>query len=435
MEEHIFKDFYKYVSLNILGVIGLSCYILADTFFIAKGLGSKGLTALNLALPIYSFIFGLGTMIGMGGGTRYSILKENNSKKITDGVFSKSLIFALAISIILFAIGALFSKNISALMGADDSIINDTQAYLKVVMMFSPAFLTNNVMISFVRNDNNPKLSMIAMTVGSFANIIMDYIFIFPCGLGMTGAALATGASPVISIIVLSFHFWQKKNHFKFIPVKPGWKDFIDISSLGLPSLITELSSGIVILVFNTVILRLEGNLGVAAYGIVVNVALVVISIFSGIAQGMQPIISVNYGSGRMKNVRRVYKYGIITAVLMAAVIYIISYIFAEPIVSAFNEEKDIILQTMAVKGLRMYFTAFLFVGINVITAVYFSSIDRASMSFIISILRGLIVLVPIILIISKLFGMNGVWLSLTAAEMIVCIVSAVFKIKEYKHI
>ena len=201
--------FAKYVSLNIIGMMGLSCYILADTFFVAQGIGVNGLSALNLAIPIYSFLHGTGLMIGMGGATRYSISKSKET-------FTQSLYYAFFISCLFLIIGILFSNQLATLLGADSDTLQNANIYLRTILNFAPMFLLNNVIICFVRNDDNPQLSMAAMLIGSFSNIILDYIFIFPCKMGMFGAAFATGIAPVISLMILSLHFIKKKNTFYF---------------------------------------------------------------------------------------------------------------------------------------------------------------------------------------------------------------------------
>lgn len=180
-----FKEFAKYTSLNVLGMIGLSCYILADTFFVSKGLGANGLTALNLAIPIYSFINGSGLMLGMGGATKYSILKSQDKTRDANRAFTNTVLFTLGLALVFFAIGVFLSGAITRLLGADDIVYQMSKTYLQVILLFAPMFMLNNVLLCFVRNDGAPQLSMLAMIGGSLSNIILDYIFIFPCNMGI----------------------------------------------------------------------------------------------------------------------------------------------------------------------------------------------------------------------------------------------------------
>ena len=203
------------------------------------------------------------------------------------------------------AAGALCSARIAGLMGADSQVIELTDIYIKTVLIFAPAFLLNDILLCFVRNDGNPGLSMAAMLGGSLFNVVFDYIFIFPWKLGIFGAALATGLSPVVSVLILSGHFFGKNCGFRLRLLRPNMSELFSAALLGTSSFITEISSGAVIMAFNTVILKIQGNMGVAAYGVIANLSLVTTSIYTGIAQGMQPLVSRAYGKIRQRRRNR----------------------------------------------------------------------------------------------------------------------------------
>lgn len=421
---NINKIFFKYVSLSLLSMMGLSFYVLADTYFVANGVGNKGLTALNLVLPIYSLISGIGLMLGMGGATRFSILIGSGKDSQGNQVFTQVLKISVFMGLFITLIGVFFSDNISKTLGADSSILPFATVYLKTIMCFSMAFILNNVIVCFVRNDGNPKLSMIAMITGSVSNVILDYIFIFPLKMGMFGAAFATGLSPIISLYVLSFHFIKKKNKVKVEPTKLLKKEIKDIISIGIPSFITEFSSGIIMIVFNFAILKIAGNVGVAAYGIITNLSLIAIAIFTGIAQGAQPIISINYGSESMGNVREVISFAYITALISGILFFTFGILFSETIVGLFNRDGDVLLKQIALKGIKIYFIAFFIMGINIVTTIFFSSISKPRYSLIISTLRGFILILPLMLILPKFFGLTGVWITIPLAELITVAIS-----------
>ncbi|OEJ15812.1 MATE family efflux transporter [Brachyspira hampsonii] len=434
---NVLNMFIKYVSLNIFGMIGLSCYILADTFFVARGIGSDGLTALNIAIPIFNLINGIGLMLGMGSATKYAILKTQNKNNEANIIFTNSLIYILIISALFIIVSILFTSSISYILGARNNIHSMTNIYINMILLFSPMFMLNNVLLGFIRNDNHPKLAMIAMLMGSLFNIIFDYIFIFPFNMGIFGAVLATVFSPLISILILSSLFIKKKNTFFIVKPNISFKQFLEISSLGISFLITELSSGIVMIAFNIIILNIAGNIGVAAYGITANIALVIIAIFTGMGQGMQPIISMNYNNEM--NINKIYKYAFVLSSIISILVYIITYVFANEITLIFNRDNIEDLQKISVNGLRIYFTAFIFAGYNIITCVYFSAMGKAKQSFIISILRGFIFIMPSIFILSSIFNMTGVWFSFPTAEILTSIFSFIFfinfnKYKRYKN-
>ena len=361
-QQSCLRDFTRYTILSILGTLGVSCYILADTFFVAKGLGTNGLAALNLAIPIYNFIHGTGLMLGMGGATRFSICKSQKKADEVNRVYTNTIYLALIFSGIFALCGLFFSRRIAVLLGADTSILEMTNTYLYWLMLFAPAFILNDVFLCFVRNDGSPQLPMIAQLTGSLANILLDYIFIFPLGMGIFGAIFATGLSPVISIIIMLPHWIRKKNTFHF--VKTGLRKYIikqDLS-LGFPSLIAQMSSGIVMITFNAIILMLAGNTGVAAYGVVANISLVIVAVYTGIAQGVQPLISTFYGVGNGRQVKEVLKYALTTMLSISVIVYLVIFVFADPITTVFNSEHDLRLQQISVTGLKLYFMSVPFV-------------------------------------------------------------------------
>lgn len=420
-----FREFLKYSSLNVLGMIALSCYILADTFFVSKALGADGLAALNLAIPVYSFINGSGLMIGMGGGIKYSIAKSQGAAQRADQTFTNSAVLTAVIAACFFLTGLLASGPLALLLGADGTVYEMTRTYLQVILLFAPMFMTNNLLLCFIRNDGAPQLSMAAMITGSLSNVVLDYVFMFPLGMGIFGAVLATGLAPVISILVLSPYLLRRKNQFHLRKCRISGKLALGIFSSGLPSLITEVSSGIVIIVFNTIILGIAGNIGVAAYGVIANLSLVVMSIYTGISQGIQPLLSSGYGTGNRKKTQSVLRYALVSALLISVLVYASVFFGAEPIAAVFNSEQNATLQSIAVTGLKIYFTACVFAGFNIILSVYFTSTENALPAHIISILRGFVVIIPMAFLLSAAAELTGVWAAFPTTELIVSLIGA----------
>lgn len=419
----IFCDFFKYVFLNILGQIGYSCYTMADTFFVSADLGTKGLTALNLAFPMFCLMNGIGLMIGMGGGTCYSLARSRRETQRANQIFTNAAYLTFTASALFFFVGVFLSESLVRILGADDTMFALTNTYLKVMLLFAPAFFTNNLLQCFVRNDGNPALSMAAMITGSISNVILDYIFIFPLGMGIFGSIFATGLSPLISIIVLSPYFLKGKNHFHFIR-KFSLQRVSNIVSNGIPPLVTEVSSGVVMFLFNFIILRLNGNTGVAAFGIVSVISLVVIAIYTGLSQGIQPILSLNHGAGNKENVNTIRTYALTTALLLSVILYSILFFGADPIALVFNSEKDMLLQALAIPGIRLYFLACPFIGFNLVTATYLISTEHPRPAQIISVSRGILILIPMAFLLSAIFGLTGVWCSYPLTEASVAIMA-----------
>lgn len=416
------KKFAKYSSLSVLGTLGVSCYILADTFFISKGLGTNGLAALNITIPVYNFIHGTGLMLGMGGATKFTLYKSGGKTKQADIIFTNTIYLALLLGMLFAAIGLFLSKPLALLLGADGYIFAMTAIYLKWLLLFAPAFILNDIFLCFVRNDDAPSLSAAAMLMGSFANIILDYIFIFPMQMGIFGAVFATGLSPVISLIVMASHWVRGKNKIHLIKTKLYgnivWQDI----SLGFPSFIAQIASGTAIIIFNMLILDLEGNVGIAAYSVTANISLVVIAVYTGISQGVQPLISEACGSGDKKGISLGFQYSMTTMTVLSCIIYLIIYVFAAPITRLFNSENNLQMQEISIAGLKLYFSSVLFIGFNTIIAVFFTSMEKALPAQLLSLLRGLFLLIPLAFLFSRLWGMTGIWLTCPITEGIVAV-------------
>ena len=199
--------FFRYVTPGVIGMVGMSLYILADTYFIANGVGRLGLAALNIGLPAYNLIFGIGALLGIGGGTVFSILHGRGELGRANRPFTISAVLGTAFSLLFALLGLVAAEPIAFLLGATEETALYTTTYLRVILLFSPAFILNNIMTAFVRNDGNPHLAMAAMTISTLTNIVLDYVCIYPLKLGMFGAALATGLGSVLGLLIQLTHF------------------------------------------------------------------------------------------------------------------------------------------------------------------------------------------------------------------------------------
>ena len=413
------KQFFKYVSQNIFGLLGTSCYILADTYFISQAAGTDGVTLLNLCLPIYNFIFAIGSMIGLGAATRYAILRAQGEERATQRYFSNAVFCACLLAVPFVLVGIFCPGTLLRLMGGDAGIVALGIPYARIFLLFTPFFMCNYIVSAFVRNDGAPSLAMVATLSGSLFNVVFDYIFMFPMGLGLAGAALATAVSPILSIAICSRHFFQKDNTVQFVRQLPSAKLLGQSCQLGISGFVGELSSAVTTTVFNFLLLRLAGNVGVAAYGVVANFALVATAIFNGVAQGAQPLISQCYGKNEIAGAKKLLLLGCGTALALAAVLYGAVFGFTDTFVALFNSENSALMAEYAHSGMRIYFLGYFFAGCNIVAAGYLGAVNRPTEATITSVSRGVAAIVTCSLILSALFGMNGVWSAFPAAEAI----------------
>ena len=412
------KQFFKYVSQNIFGLLGTSCYILADTYFIAQAAGTDGVTLLNLCLPIYNLIFAFGSMIGLGAATRYAILRAQGDAR-AQRYFSNAIFSVCILAVPFMLVGIFRPDGLLRLMGGDADIVALGMNYARIFLMFTPFFMCNYVVASFVRNDGDPSLAMVATLSGSLFNVVFDYIFIFPMGLGLPGAALATAISPILSIAVCSAHFIKKNNTITFVRKAPSIRLLAQSCQLGISGFVGELSSGVTTTVFNFLLLRLAGNVAVAAYGVVANFALVATAIFNGVAQGAQPLVSQCYGKNEMAGARKLLLLGCGTALGLAALLYGVVFGYTDALTALFNSENSALMAAFAHSGMRIYFVGYFFAGCNIVAAGYLGAVNRPAEASITSLCRGMVAIVVCSLVLSALFGMNGVWAAFPVSEAI----------------
>lgn len=426
------RQFYKYVSRNVAGMVGVSVYVIADTFFISLASGTDGIALLNLALPLYGLIFAIGSLIGIGSATRFALLKaQGNSEK--DSCFTQSVAWQIIVSVPFILLGIIAPEWWIYIMGGDVSLAQLGGVYVRIVLLGTPFFMMNYSFSGFARNDNAPTVAMVAALVASGFNILFDYIFMFPLGMGIAGAALATAMAPAVSVAVCCVHFLSDKSTVKLIRIRLSLKKLIMGCKLGISAFVGEISSAITATVFNLLLISMAGNTGVAAYGIVANFSLVAMAIFNGIAQGMQPLLSDCYGRAKHRELTKLLRMGVLMAILVEVLMIALAWLFTDNLVSIFNSENSERLAEYAFDAIRLYFIGFAFSGINIVIISYFSSIGDAIKASVTSLLRGVFAVTVSAVVLSMLFGINGVWLSFLAGELITFVVVMAFYLTSHR--
>lgn len=377
------KRFTRYVTQSVAGMIGISVYVLADTFFISVYSGADGLAVLNLILPVYGLIYAIGAMIGIGSATRYAISRAKG--KNTEHYFVQSVTWSILAAVPFMLIGIFIPDKALALLGADAGLIGLGRNYVRIILIATPFFMSNYTFTAFARNDGAPSIAI----------------------------------CPIVTMSVCTMHYRSSRNHVGFHWKKPSFRHLISCCQLGVSAFVGELSSGVIAIVFNFLILGIAGNMGVAAYGVVANLSIVAFAIFNGLAQGAQPLISESYGKGQPTQVRKLLKWSLLVCLAVEALTQLIIWTSTDTLISIFNSENNVQLLNYAHTGLRLYFLGFIVAGINIVLVAYFSAVDEPKIAIVGSFLRGIVAIVICAVILAKLFGLNGIWISLLAAETV----------------
>lgn len=421
------KVFYHYLIPSICSTLVNSIYILVDTLIIGQGVGAEGISALNIFLPFYSLYMGIGLMFGIGAGILMSTEDGIGNIEKSKKYFITSILCVSLVTIILTLVSIFNLRKISYILGANENSINLVMEYGRYIVFAAPIFICTNFLGPIVRNRKDPNLCMVAVLLGAGINIVLDYIFVFPMQMGMKGAAMATVIGSLITSLVLLTHFIKKKNRIK-ICIKGISFDMVKkIISCGSSSFLMEVASGFVIFIFNIQILKYIGDNGIVIYGIISNCIIVGISLFNGIAQASQPIIATNHGADEVKRVRNVLKYAMYTTIAIGIILFDIVFVFTKEVILVFVKVDESIIN-MGITPIRMYLSAFCIMNINILMCNYFQSIGREKVSVSISIIRGFLLNIILVLIMPVVLGGNSLWLVVPLTEIItflgICIYS-----------
>ena len=429
LHDPVRKVFINYLIPSVSATMVTSIYILADTMMIGRGVGANGLAALNILLPMYSTFYGFGMMCGIGGSVLFGFSRGKGEEKEARGYFTTALLLAAILAVLSVVLCNVFFEPLLNFLGCTPAMREYAVPYGRILMLASPLYIFSCFLQAFVRNDGAPRLAMAGVVAGGITNVILDYIFIYMFRWGMAGAVLATVAGTLLTIVILGSHFLKAENHLKLGGgITP--KKFRDVLINGMPSFIMELSSGVIMLLFNLQLLKYVGDIGVVVYGIISNVALVVTSLSNGIAQAAQPMISANYGAGKAERVREGRNLSL--AVAMAAGVLFTSsgFLIPVPIAELFLVPTEQII-AMAVPAIKLYFVSFVISEWNIICGTYFQAIVKPKLSLMITVMRGVVLNSILVFVLPAMFGVSGIWAVVTVSEAMTAIAVLYFMRKE----
>lgn len=425
LKDNVRSLFFRYLFPSISATLVTSIYILADTIMVGKGIGGEAVAGLNIVLPLFSLMFGIGYLFGNGGAILMSVSLGMGDEKRAKEYFSTALFFAGFVSIFLTILTYILFEPLIRILGVTNTTYSYVTQYGKTFIAGIPFFILSPFLQIFVRNDKAAKKAMAAVITGGVLNIILDYIFIFNLNWGMFGASFATVIGTFTTFLILCSHFFTKDNTLHFSRKNVVLKRLKSVFENGFSSFLVEISSGIVIFAFNRQLLRYTGVTGITVYSIISNSALIVSSLINGVAQAAQPIISRNYGAKLNKRVQTTLKYGLVTAFLTGFTIMVVGLLIPSIVIYAFlNPTKEIF--EMAKPAIQLYSFAFLGMAGNIFLNTYFQSILQPKLALLISFMRGLILNLIILYLLPLLLNVNGIWLTMPLTEFITLLVALI---------
>lgn len=448
--ESIGKLLFKFSLPAIIGMIVNALYNIVDRMYIGhipQGIGAKSLAGVGITMPVSNIIMAFGMLVGIGSSTLVSIKLGQKNKKSAEKILATAVVLDIIISVLISVLGIIFLNPILKTFGAIGENLFYAREYIYIIILGcvfqNIGFGINNI----IRSEGNPKFAMKTMLVGAIFNIILDPIFIFPSisilnikilglGLGIRGAAIATIISSTISSILVMYYFIGKNSgstlKIKTHHLKIHMNTVSEIFSIGLSPFSMQLAASAVSVLYNRGLLKYGGNSAIAAMSIIVSISMMIFMPIFGINQGVQPILGYNYGAKSYDRVKKALKLAITSGICIASVGFIAVEFFPNLLFKAFSANVPDLI-TLGSHGIRIDLMFLPIIGYQIVASNYFQAIGKAKISIFLSFLRQVIVLIPIILILPKFLGLNGLWLSQPIADIVAAIITTYFLIKDMK--
>lgn len=411
----------KYLIASIGSALALSVYSFVDTIAIGQSEGELGTAAMAVISPLYSFLTFFGILCGIGGSVLFSAARGEGREEKAQACYTLSLTAAGTAIVLLWTGLFLFHDPVFRFFGADEMILPKVMEYAKWVIRFLPFFILPTFLGAFLRNDGAPHLAMTAVIVGGCVNMLGDWLLVFPLGLGMEGAAIATVIGSVVQTAVMCGHFFRKQCGLRLVRPHHFGKGIRKLGTAGIGSGILDLGSVFIAVLMNNQIMRYGGPTELAVYGVIAAVSPLFQAVFGGVGQAIQPLVSANCGAKEWDRVRAFWRLGLITSLALGVVFTCLGELFPVPIVRMFMDAAPETLSI--VPGIfRSYFLLFLPLGVTVLSTYFLESILHGKMSMLTALLRSVLVSGPVILALPLLLDLTGLWLALPVSE---CVVAA----------
>lgn len=430
-----YRKLLRFVISPILMMICTSLYTIVDGFFVSNFVGKTSFAAVNLIMPIVMGIGSIGFMIGTGGSAVVSkTLGEGHSQKANQ-YFSMLVYSAIVIAIAFSILGIVFLRPISTLLGATDQLLEDCIIYGRIIFIAMPAFILQNIFQNFFITAEKPSLSLKISIIAGITNAVLDFIFMAVFHWGIAGAAIATGMGQLVGGIIPIYYF-SKRNDSLLKLTKTRFSKLILFKSCtnGSSEMVTNLSTSLISILYNFQLMKIAGENGIAAYGIIMYVNFIFMAIFLGFSIGTAPIIGYHNGAANYYELKSLFRKSLMLIVISGLVLTFIAEIFAIPLVKIFSGY-DFELFNMTYHGFKLYAIAFMFMGINVWGSAFFTALNNGIVSATISFLRTFVFQVIGIFALPLLFGVNGIWLAIIFSELSALLVTIAFFINnKYRY-
>lgn len=425
LSEHFtYRKILKFVLPSIIMMIFTSVYSVVDGLFVSNFVGKTPFASINLIMPFLMGMGAVGFMIGTGGSALVAKTLGEGDRKRANRYFSMLVYVTVISGIVLTVIGLIFIRSIAIAMGATENLLEDCVIYGRIMLTFQTAFMLQSFFQSMFVAAEKPKLGLIMTVAAGLTNIILDALFVAVLHKGVAGAAAATVISQIVGGVFPIFYFARPNSSLLHLT-----KTTIDIKAIirvcanGSSELMTTISSSVVGVLYNIQLMNIAGENGVAAYGVIMYVTFIFVALFIGYSIGCAPVIGYNYGAGNHNELKNMFKKSMVIIGTLGLILSLLAELSAMPLSKIFVGY-DQELFTMTCYGFRLYSLSFLISGFNIFGSAFFTALNNGAVSAGISFMRTLVFQAVSVLIFPILFGITGIWISITAAECFALIVT-----------
>lgn len=434
LSEHFtYRKLIKFTIPTIIMMIFTSIYGVVDGLFISNYTGSNAFASINLIMPAIMILGTIGFMLGTGGSAIVSKTLGEGENEKANKYFSMFIYLEVILGFIFTIVGLIFLEPVAKLLGATEDMMNDCLTYGRILLIGIVPFILQNSFQSFIVVAEKPKFGLVVTIIAGVTNMVLDFLFIGIFKWGVAGAAIATITSQFVGAIIPLVYFFRKnktmlrlgKTKFEFSPI-------FNACTNGSSEMVTNLSMSLVSILFNKQLMEFAGANGVSAYGVIMYIGFLFVGTYVGYSVGTAPIISYHYGAKNKEEVKGLLHKSIKLLGIVAVVMTILAEILAKPLASIFvGYDKELL--DLTVNAIRLYSLSYIISWFNIFASSFFTALNDGFVSALISFMRTLVFQVIVILILPKLFELNGVWLAVTVAEILAIIVSISCFVKNRK--
>lgn len=435
LSEHFtYSKLLRFVLPSIIMMIFTSIYGVVDGLFVSNFVGKTAFASVNLMMPMMMGFSALGFMIGTGGSAIVGKTLGEGKKELANEYFSMLIYVTLAGGIVISLLGIALIRPVAILLGADGSLLDNCVLYGRIVFCSMPAFMLQNVFQSFFVTAEKPKLGLYVIIAAGVTNMILDYLFIAVFGWGLAGAAIATVCGECIGGLFPVLYFSRPNSSLlRLCRARFSGSVLLKTCTNGSSELMTNLSSSIVNSLYNLQLMKVAGENGVAAYGAIMYINFIFIAIFLGYSIGSAPLVSYHYGADNHEELQNLYGKSMRLVGTWGVLLFALAQLIAAPLSRIFVGY-DAELYALTCHGLRIFCLTYLLNGFNIYGSSFFTALNNGLLSALISFLRTLVFQISSVLLLPALFGINGIWSSVTVAELLTLCVTVTFLIRQKKR-